>query len=539
MDAKTLLNNVQLFANLLELHGENSFKVRAFQNAYLSLKKLGSSVEDLSEAELEAIPGIGKSAIKVIHDFRTTGTNDELSSLIKATPPGVIEMMQIKGLGPKRVETFWKILGITDVGTLINECTENRLAQAKGFGLKSQQDLLQKAKLYQQSKGKLLYADAAIYFESLQKILDKEIGSDNYKVSGAFYRKYQIIDIIEILILRNHWTPLESLSIEKQEDHCIFARYMDVLPIQIKWVEDDLEKSAFIDSFNAEFAQSLLINNKLLSGNDEISLFNSINLPYMIPEMRWLSAAVEIDPQMLITTNDIKGLIHFHTTWSDGINSLEEMIIAAIGAGFHYAGVTDHSRSAGYAGGLSDERVLTQHEEIEKLQLKYPEFIILKGIESDILIDGSLDYSMDILASFDFIIGSVHSVLNMDKERATHRVIKAIENPYMSILGHPSGRLLLAREGYLLDYDKIFDACVANNVAIEINANPRRLDLDFTLIKKATDRGIMISINPDAHSVQGISDLTYGINAARAGGLLKTDTLNAFQVTDFLKKLKK
>ena len=539
MEAKSIAAKIQLLGNLMELHGENSFKVRSYQNAYLSLKKLGSGLDNIAPEDLAKLPGIGKSVVSSIEELRSTGSTAALDKLVANTPAGVIELLQIKGLGPKRVETLWKVLGITDVGILINECTENRLAEARGFGYKTQQDLLEKAKLYQQSQGSLLYADAAAYYDRLKEELDHSTGEGNYAPTGAFYRKYQVIEQVDIIALADKWKAPDGLELEPAAGGELSGKYKGILPVEIRLVGAELAKYAFLDSFTQEARATLELDTRKLQGSDEQTLFKSAGLPYIIPEMRWDSDATATDPDTLVSRDDIKGLIHFHTTWSDGINTLEEMLNAAVGGGFSYACVTDHSKSAGYAGGLSEERVLMQQVEADALQPKYKNLTILKGIESDILTDGSLDYPPDLLATFDVVIGSIHSVLNMDKDRATQRLIKAIENPYMHMLGHSSGRLLLTRAGYPVDYDKVFDACAANMVAIEINANPRRLDLDFSLIRRATERGILISINPDAHSIQGIADLTYGCIAARAGGLQTSQTLNALSVTEFLKKLKK
>ena len=241
----------------------------------------------------------------------------------------------------------------------------------------------------------------------------------------------------------------------------------------------------------------------------------------------------------LIENDDIRGVVHNHSTYSDGMNTMEEMLLAAKDAGYSYMLMTDHSKSAFYANGLKVERLVEQWEEIDALNKKYPDFTLLKGIECDILSDGSLDYDDEVLKKFDAIIASVHSNLRMDEEKATNRILKAIENPYTSILGHPTGRLLLSRKGYPLDHKKIIDACAANHVQIELNANPWRLDLDPAWIPYAMEKGVKISINPDAHSVKGIDDIKYGVLAAQSGGLTKDACLNASELDDFMGLIKK
>ncbi|HNM27724.1 MAG TPA: PHP domain-containing protein, partial [Saprospiraceae bacterium] len=260
-------------------------------------------------------------------------------------------------------------------------------------------------------------------------------------------------------------------------------------------------------------------------------------LPFIAPELREQSAVVQTAragqlPQ-LIEENELRGILHVHTTWSDGLHSLRDMAEYVRSLGFDYIGITDHSQSAFYANGLKPDRVLQQMDEIDALNAELAPFRIFKGIESDILNDGELDYEPDLLARFDFVIASVHSNLKMSREKATARVLRAIENPHTSILGHPTGRLLLSREGYPLDWEAIFDACARHKVVIELNANPYRLDLDWTLIPEATRRGIPVSINPDAHSKDGVHDTRYGVFAARKGGLTAAQCLNTKSLDDF------
>jgi DNA polymerase (family 10) len=270
--------------------------------------------------------------------------------------------------------------------------------------------------------------------------------------------------------------------------------------------------------------------------NEEL-IYMKAGLAWMPPELREGDAFIEkaADNMLphLITHNDLKGTLHNHSTWSDGVNSIEEMALYCRDElKLQYLGMCDHSKSAFYAKGLSIERVLQQHEEIDHLNKKIKDFHIFKGIESDILNDGSLDYPDEILSRFDFIVASVHTNLKMDKEKATTRLIKAVENPYTTILGHPTGRLLLSRKGYEFDYKKVIDACAANNVVIEINANPLRLDLDWRWHQYALDKGVKLSVNPDAHRNEGFLDMHYGIFAARKGGLTKEMCLNAFSLEE-------
>jgi DNA polymerase (family 10) len=284
-----------------------------------------------------------------------------------------------------------------------------------------------------------------------------------------------------------------------------------------------------------------LFQNKSISSEEEI--YASQQLPYIIPAMREGRSEFEWSEkytnEQLIQWTDLKGCVHNHSTYSDGKNTLLEMAEACRNLGLSYFGIADHSQYAAYAGGLKPDRVLEQHQEIDQLNQKWSDFRILKGIEADILPDGSLDYDSDVLASFDYVVASVHAGLNMDLEKAMVRLMKAIENPYTTILGHPTGRLLLTRPGYPLQMSKIIDACAANNVAIELNASPYRLDVDWRYIYEAMEKGVFISINPDAHHVDGLKDMEWGVRLARKGGLVKELTLNALPVEEFMSRIAK
>lgn len=536
---KDIVAGIKLLGDLLELHGENSFKVRSYQNAYSTLKKIGEPISDMTEAELSALPGMGKSILATLREIVETGTTTALEALKDKTPTGVIEMFKVKGIGPKRIETLWKQLGITDVSQLINECHDNRLSKAKGFGLKTQLDILNRATLYLNSKGSMLYAEVLPLVTELKATLDNGGMAGKYFFTGAFSRMTQVISEIELVCTKKDWNPPQELNLVSHFDDTFHYTFKDSVQLIVKLVRDNAAENAFIHSFVPEVLEKLNLQEEKIDGNDEREYFKSVGLPYVIPELRWTERCLEYPENELLCEKDLLGIVHCHTTASDGINTLEEMCSATKQAGYHYLGISDHSRSAGYAGGLDEDRIAMQQNEIAVLQAKMGEFKILSSVESDILTSGELDYSNDVLATFDFVIGSIHSVLNMDIEKATVRLIKAIENPYLHILGHMTGRLLLTRNGYPLHIEKILDACAANKVVVELNANPRRLDIDYTLISSAVDRGIMISINPDAHSISGLSDVKYGVIAARAGGLLRNQTLNALPVEQFLAKLKK
>ncbi len=541
MQNSEIVYKIKLLGNLLELHDENPFKVRALQNAYNTLKKVADPISTMAPEALGALPGIGKAIVSAIKELGETGSIKELDHLLEKTPEGIVEMFNIKGIGPKKIAQFWHTMGLMSVGELIYYCIENRLKDAKGFGEKSQKDILEKAQHYLSSKGKWLYGR----LEPILKDLEVALNSSEitrFQLTGQAYRKSQIVDEVIYIVDAEEWPVyIEGFELNDQDDDSMIGVYKEELLVTFLLSVEDLSKEAFIQSFSEDVAIETLFDiSKLPFGKDnDRAIFEALNLPYIIPELRWNQDLFHLKGEELIKEEDIRGVVHCHTTYSDGIHTVKEMCNYAQDKGYEYIVITDHSQSAFYASGLIIERVVQQHIEIDKVQKDFTNLKIFKSIESDILNDGSLDYPEDVLKSFDLVIGSIHSVLNMDIERATTRLVKAIENPHMHILGHMTGRLLLSRKGYPVDYDKIFDACAANNVSIELNANPQRLDMDHTMIAKAVAKGIKISINPDAHSMHGIDDIRYGVIAARAGGLRKIDTLNAVSATKFLNLLKK
>ena len=541
MQNSEIVYKIKLLGNLLELHDENPFKVRALQNAYNTLKKVADPILTMAPEALGALPCIGKAIVSAIKELGETGSIKELDQLLEKTPEGIVEMFNIKGIGPKKIAQFWHTMGLMSVGELIYYCIENRLKDAKGFGEKSQKDILEKAQHYLSSKGKWLYGR----LEPILKDLEVALNSSEitrFQLTGQAYRKSQIVDEVIYIVDAEEWPVyIEGFELNDQDDDSMMGVYKDELLVTFLLSVEDLSKEAFIQSFSEDVAiESLFDINKLPFGKDnDRAIFEALNLPHIIPELRWNQDLFHLKGEELIKEEDIRGVVHCHTTYSDGIHTVKEMCNYAQDKGYEYIVITDHSQSAFYASGLIIERVVQQHIEIDKVQKDFTNLKIFKSIESDILNDGSLDYPEDVLNSFDLVIGSIHSVLNMDIERATTRLVKAIENPHMHILGHMTGRLLLSRKGYPVDYDKIFDACAANNVSIELNANPQRLDMDYTMIAKAVAKGIKISINPDAHSMHGINDIKYGVTAARAGGLRKIDTLNAVSAQEFLHLLQK
>ncbi|MBK9401880.1 MAG: DNA polymerase/3'-5' exonuclease PolX [Bacteroidetes bacterium] len=548
-------------AKLMELHGENPFKIRSFQNAALKIEKSPVRLEGKSIVELETIDGIGKSLSQKIHHLLVHKSLPDLEKLLQDTPPGVREMLKLKGLGPKKTAMLWKELQIESPGELLYACNENRLVELKGFGTKTQ-DILKKSVEYILSKkGHFHYAYGERVANEFIKAIHLINNSIPLQITGALRRKCETIDSVQFIAPITTESALQQaistlpvelyLSAVGTKDDIQLTGPGDI-KIQILFYEEteeawNLWKTTGNEKHISLCFQKHPIEESLLKNlPSENEIYNQFHLPFLEPEYR--EGLNEIEkavskklPAKLITTEHLKGILHNHSTYSDGKNTLEEMAIACRDKGYQYLGISDHSKTAFYAGGLSIEKVIAQQEEIAILNTKLAPFRIFSGIESDILADGSLDYPDEILSRFDFIVASVHSGLRMDREKATARLLKAIRNPYTTILGHPTSRLLLAREGYPLNFEEILKACAEENVVVELNAHPYRLDLDWRWIDYAVQLGLKISINPDAHSIEGYGDMYYGVAVARKGFLSVQDTFNSLsleEITEWFKKKK-
>lgn len=556
MSNKEIAKAFKLTAQLMELHDENPFKVRSIQNAAFKLERHPVPIEKMSIEEIGGIEGVGKSIQAKISDLLSRNSFQEMDEMLQQTPKGVIDLLGVKGIGPKKVRTLWKELGIESTGELLYACNENRLVELKGFGEKTQLQIKQAIEYAEANQGKYLYAVIEpIALQLFQDMRNSGLVTE-CSYSGDFRRKLEVQTQLDMVVacddhaalaefIQSH--PLMDKDSFRSENNSISANIAGKLPLNIFiGTKENYASLLFDTTGNPEHIRLLKENynwKENIQAKSEEEIYASVQLPYFEPELREGAAEFTFlkDRKLpvLVTDSDLKGILHNHSTYSDGAHTLEEMAVYCKELGYQYLGICDHSKTAFYANGLQPERILQQHQEIEKLNASLAPFKIFKGIESDILADGSLDYPEEILKSFDFIVASVHSILRMDKEKATQRLIKAIENPYTTILGHPTGRLLLAREGYPIDYKKVIDACAANNVVMELNANPYRLDLDWRYIPYALEKNVMISINPDAHRKEGYHDMHYGICVARKGGLTAAMTFNAFSREEIAKRFDK
>lgn len=536
----------ELLSRLMDIYGENSFKSKSYSTAAFRIEKYEKEVDTMDDTEIRSIPGIGDAIAKKIIEIKTTGQLSLLNEYLEKTPQGIIELLGIKGIGPKKVQQLWAQLGIQSVEDLEAAAKANKLVALKGFTERTQEEILQKISFRKSSEDFFLWAHTEPYALQLLAELQQHFPGDLTEVTGLFRRQMPTLDIIEFVTtimvadLQAFFSKMEDLQMQETEHGLVIT--IPELP-KLKFytaAKENYYASLFKTSCSKDFLTAFEKSSSIKEdAASEAEIFDATQMQFVPPALREdarvLGLAKRNELPLLIATGDIKGLIHCHSKWSDGKFTIEEMAKAAIERGLEYMVLSDHSKSAFYAKGLSPERIIAQHKEIDALNEQLAPFRIFKSIESDILPNGSLDYDDTILKSFDIVIASVHSILNMTEAKAMQRLLQAIQNPYTNILGHPTGRLLLRREGYPVDHKALIQACIDHNVVIEINASPRRLDLDWTWVQYALEQGAMLSINPDAHSITGMDDIRYGVLAAQKGGLTKERNLSSMSLAEFEK----
>jgi len=552
MTNSDIVEILETTSKLLELHGADSFKIRSYGSAVYNLDKYNERpLREMSVTELTALPGVGKGIAAKIIEISHKGTTAELDQLLEQTPTGLREMFKINGIGPKKIGVIWRETGIDTVYDLEIACQNGVIAQLKGFGANTQSKILESIQFMKSHAGMLRIDQALTLAEQLLKELQGRF--EKVEITGEVRRNMEVVNTLSFLVgtadipsMNDTLNTIQLLEQRKADSSPFIWRgkipgfeiHVEIFGVAPERYENELFLASTDENhwvFTGTSGESLYKAAKGSPVVSESAIYEKIGLPFVVPEMREglseLDWAQQYRPDDLITWNKLRGILHNHSTWSDGKNSIKEMAEFCRSLGFDYLGMADHSQTAVYANGLNIDRVMAQLQEIDALNKDYQnqgiDFRIFKGIESDILGDGSLDYPVEILAKFDYIVASVHANLNMTEEKATERLLNAIANPYTTILGHPTGRLLLSRKGYPLDHAAVIDACAKHNVVIEINANPWRLDLDWRWISYAMEKGVLLSINPDAHELNGYYDMKYGTLVARKGGLTHQMTLNA------------
>ncbi len=538
MTTKGIANILHETAELIELVQADKFRARAYASAgralELEAQRLGSA---FSPEHLKAVPGIGKAMAEAIRAIAAAGTCPLREALLAETPAGVRELLKVRGLGPSRIGVLWRTHGIDSVEALAAAAASGRLASLPGFGKRSAETLLGAAEASLRHKQFRLYAHAYPVADHIRLFLREATGAADF--AGSLRRKMETVEALAFVALGPPERIAEALRLAEVEEvavgpEAVTGRAADGLPVRVTpaapeayglalWQEtgSDAFRAAWTERFGAPEAAPT-----------ERALFRRARVAYVEPEQRESASALAGSDTAarprLVAVEDLRGILHCHSTYSDGAHSLAEMAAYTRACGYEYFGVCDHSASLAIANGLSAERVREQQAEIAALNAEAAPFRIFSGTECDILAGGRLDYPDAVLASFDFVVASVHQGMEMDAEAATARIVAAVAHPCTTMLGHPTGRLLLKRDGYPVDLGAVIEACARHDVAIEVNANPRRLDLDWRWIGKALEAGVMLSINPDAHSAEQIELVRWGVEVARKGGLTPDRCLNAW-----------
>ena len=565
MDKRAIAKVLEEIGLLLELKGENPFKSNAYYSAARTIESLTEDVTELiASGRIRDLKGIGAALAEKLAELVGTGRLTYYEELKQIVPPGLLEMTAIPGMGPKKIAAVWGQLGITTMGELEYACVENRLVNLPGFGQKTQDKIRQGIQQLKRRRGFHLYANVIGEAERIVEVIRHSAGVRSAELVGELRRRLEVVQAISVLVGADRpRSVLDSLQriealweLSRAGDKIIGKSPMGISVSVV--LSEDLTAHAILAATGSEEHLNALASRaarmkipwnltpaaggKLAPKADsEEALYAVLGLPFIEPELREGLGEIEAAEagllKPLVEARQIQGIFHNHTTYSDGSATLDEMVAAAKALGYRYIGISDHSQSAFYANGLKEDRIREQHAAIDALRTRTSGIAIFKGIEADILVDGAMDYPDDVLARFDFVIGSVHSRFNLPEEEQTARVIRALANPHVTMLGHPTGRLLLSREGYQIDMKRVIDAAKQYGKIVEINANPHRLDLDWRLCRYAKEQGVRVSINPDAHATEGLEDVPFGVNVARKGALEPSDVINTLGPQEILPAL--
>ncbi len=563
MDARDVARILDEIAALLELKGENPFKIRAYENAARAVEGLTEDLGQLIEAgRLTEVRGIGEKIALRITELWKTGHMKFYESLVDAIPPGYLDMVRVPGLGAKRVRLLGEKLQITTLAELKAAAEKGRIRELKGFGEQSEKKILTGIALLEKGAGRYLASEARIVAEEILGALAKMASVEASEVGGSLRRWLETVKDVDLLVAtkkpekvtKEFLKLLPDATLIGSGDTKTSVRLRTGLAVDLRLVLPEQFPFA-LHYFTGNVAHNVRVRGRALergmslneyelSGKrhapirSEADLFKALDLAYIEPELREnrgeIEAAEANTLPKLVTMKDILGILHCHTTYSDGRSTLSEMAEAAVAWGANYLGISDHSASAGYAGGLTEEKLEQQWTEIDAWNAESKKLKILKGAEVDVLPDGSLDYPDRVLKKLDFVVASVHTNFTMSEKDMTKRMTQALRNRYVTILAHPTGRLLLERDGYKVTLEEIYRVAADEGVIIEINSNPHRLDLDWREVIHAKSRGVRFAVNPDAHNKAGYADLRYGIGVARKAWLTKEDVVNTLPVAKAL-----
>jgi DNA polymerase (family 10) len=562
MNKEEIIGVFENIARLLELKGENPFKIRAYLHASKALETLAEPLEKLiSEERLVAVDGIGKATAEKIATLSTTGRLDYYNDLRDEFPPDILTLFDIQGLGGKKIKALWDSLKIHSVTSLERACKDGRVATLPGFGEKTATNILKAIEHMRSHAGEFRFGDIAALAGSLLEDLRTHPEVGQAQIAGSFRRKKEIVRDLDFLVstkkpeavmefftthplvenILAHGATKSSVILKNGIQCDLRAVTAAEFPFALNYFTGSKEHNVrmrsralsrgwSLNEYRFSAAEGRELREPLPEIQEEADIYRALDLDPIEPELRENHGEIEAAEKhalpRLIEWSNLRGAFHNHTTESDGRSSLEDMVAAAKELGLEYLGIADHSKASFQANGLDEKRLAAQVARIAEINAIEKDIHIFAGTECDILKDGSLDFSDEILASLDYVVGSIHSSFTMPAAEMTKRIIRAIENPHITMLAHPTGRLLLGREPYQLDIPAILDAAAATGTFIELNANPRRLDLDWRWWQMAKEKGVKCVINPDAHSTAGLQDLIFGIGIARKGWLTKDDVLN-------------
>jgi DNA polymerase (family X) len=565
MDRKAVAQVLEQIAAFLELKGENPFRIRAFRTAARAVSSFPGDLRDgIEDGSLAAAKGVGPATLQIVSEIVATGRASMLEELREQIPPGLVEMLAISGLGVAKIRQIHDVLDIDSVPELEAAALDGRLARLPRFGPKTSENILKGIAFLRQASAYRLSHHAADEAEGLRAALARLPGVVRAEVAGEVRRRAEVVrDIVIVIVaevppaeLFRRLSQLPGVhEFAGQDDRRLTLRFAGGASAQIVVTTAVNAGAVLVQATGSEahlqalaahaasrdFAltgAALWHGSEFVSTPDETRFYGTMGLDWVPPELREGQGEVEAAAHhalpRLLERGDLRGFLHCHSRYSDGSNTVEELALACRAAGFEYVGITDHSQAAAYAGGLRPDDLARQADEIDELNARLDGIRVLKGVEADILQDGRIDFDEAVLARLDFVIASIHSRFNMGEREMTARMLAAIDNPHLTIIGHPTGRLLLSRDPYGLDLDAVIEKAAATGVALEINADPHRLDLDWRVLRRARERGLGISIGADAHSVAGIGNVEYGVAIARKGWLGPADILNTLPVERFL-----